>query len=338
MWTKPVFLWIPCWVVFFLGPGALQAAQDPVQPAPPGVLVDVGGYRVHLYCTGSGSPTVVVLGAGFSFDWGLVQPAVARTTRVCTYDPSGTAWSDPPPPDPAAGASGPLARRMPGCGQRVAELHELLSRASIGGPYVIVGYSIGGLYGRLYARNYPEQVAGMVIVDHAFLDAHRVDPPPAPATNPESKAPPEPQRRPLTLREVDTPPVLLFQAPIELGLEDDRNFQRLPQANRDLHNWALSRAPIRPTVETAEECAAAVAAASTRPYPLGSRPLVVISTNNASPAYQALQASLLELSRDHKQTIAGASTHMVIIDAPETIVTAIAEVVAAVRTHSPLQK
>src|SRR5262249_1962460 len=66
-------------------------------PAPLGKLVEIGGHRMHLYCTGSGSPTVMLLGAGFSFDWALVQPEVARFTNICTYDVSGTAWSDPAP-------------------------------------------------------------------------------------------------------------------------------------------------------------------------------------------------------------------------------------------------
>src|SRR5690348_800010 len=66
---------------------------------PIGKLVDVGGYRVHLYCIGSGSPAVVITGAGYSFDWGLVQPEVAKFTQVCAYDHSGVTWSDPGPTD-----------------------------------------------------------------------------------------------------------------------------------------------------------------------------------------------------------------------------------------------
>jgi hypothetical protein len=62
-------------------------------PPPLGKLVDVGGYRVHLYCVGSGSPAVVILGAGYSFDWGLVQPQVARITQVCAYDHSGGSYN-----------------------------------------------------------------------------------------------------------------------------------------------------------------------------------------------------------------------------------------------------
>src|SRR5437879_13804502 len=72
-----------------------QAGDTVTNPPPPiGTLVDVGGYKVHLYCNGTGSRTVVIVGAGYSFDWGLVQPEVAGFTRVCSYDHSGTAWSD----------------------------------------------------------------------------------------------------------------------------------------------------------------------------------------------------------------------------------------------------
>src|SRR5437016_6331871 len=71
--------------------------QNP--PTPLGKLVDVGDYRVHLYCTGTGSPTVVIVGAGFSFNWGLVQPEVAKFTQVCSYDHSGIGWSESGPKD-----------------------------------------------------------------------------------------------------------------------------------------------------------------------------------------------------------------------------------------------
>ena len=187
---------------------AFAAAED---PAPLGTLVDAGGYRVHLYCTGSGNPTVVVAGGGFSFDWGLVQPKISPLTRICTYDPSGMAWSDPFP-----------GRQTPTCTDRVAELHEVLHRASVSTPVVLVGYSIGGFYARIYAARYPEDVAGMVIVDHAFIEpAHS----PQPAA--ESHAPPKDGVH--SVEDVDTPPALISQTSIALGIEDDRNFQHLPK-------------------------------------------------------------------------------------------------------------
>lgn len=285
--------------------GMMRAADD---PAPLGTLVDIGGYRVHLYCTGTGSPTVVVAGGGFSFDWGLVQPKISSMTRICTWDPSGTAWSDPFP-----------ARRPPACSDRVAELHEVLHRASVSTPVVLVGFSIGGLYARLYASHYPEDVAGIVIVDHAFIAP---DPPAEKHTD--STA--------FSLQDVDTPPVLLSQTPVALGIEDDRNFQRLPKRDRELHTWAMSRNPVRPTPEMAAECSVEVEDAPS----LGAKPLVVISTNYDSSGYRQLQARLLRLSRNAKQLIAANSTHMVVIDEPETIVTAIADVLKSTRNHAPL--
>ncbi|MES4792518.1 MAG: alpha/beta hydrolase, partial [Chloroflexota bacterium] len=109
-------------------------------PRPPGRLVDLGGYRLHILTTGRGSPTVVLLnGMGdFSFVWSLVQPRVARFARVCSYDRAGDAWSD----------LGPTPRTMR---QEVYELHLLLRNARLHPPYVMAGASYGGLLARLYA-------------------------------------------------------------------------------------------------------------------------------------------------------------------------------------------
>src|SRR6266550_4677749 len=95
---------VPCSVALalalaFVQPAITQQAVDQPQPAPPGKLVDVGGRKLHLYCTGKGSPAVILeAGAGgFSIDWALVQPAMAKATRVCSYDRAGYGWSDPGP-------------------------------------------------------------------------------------------------------------------------------------------------------------------------------------------------------------------------------------------------
>ncbi len=253
---------------------------------------------------GSGDPTVIVAGGGFSFDWGLIQPAVAKTTRICTYDPSGTAWSDTPPTLLQNKSS------MPTCVDRVTELHTLLGKAEVSGPYILVGFSIGGLYARLYAAEYPQSVAGMVIVDHAFIDI--VDPTPTPA-------PADPN---------NSPPILISSTPITLGLEDDENFAKLPQRDQDLHTWAMSHNPIRPTAEMAAECVATLdTKVKQTSYPLGSIPLVVIRTANELPAYQKLQSELLLLSRISQLVVASKSSHMVIIDQPELVVSSILQLV-----------
>ena len=133
---------------------ATQIDQRAAFPAP-GEMVDVGEHRLHLNCLGQGSPTVV-LDAGWGYtsvEWsGWVQPEVAEHTRVCAYDRAGMGWSEPEP--------GP-----PNATQSADELHALLQEAGEEGPYVLVGHSLAGLYSRIYAERYPEEVAGMVLVD-----------------------------------------------------------------------------------------------------------------------------------------------------------------------------
>jgi len=120
-------------------------------------MIDLGGHRLHIVCTGKGSPTVVVEnGLGdFSFDWILVQQRVARFTRICTYDRAGYAWSDP----------GPLPKTF---SQINLELRDALRLAGQHGKYVLVGHSYGGPVVRNFAAEYRGDVAGIVFVDAAF--------------------------------------------------------------------------------------------------------------------------------------------------------------------------
>src|SRR5215211_5753662 len=136
----------------------------------PGQLIDVGGHRLHLYCTGSGSPTVVLEAGGgaSSSDFAWIAPAVARDTRVCVYDRAGRGWSD--------------ATDGPQDGAHIAaDLHTLLERAQVAGPYVLAGHSFGGLYVQSFAAQFPDQVAGMVL-----LDSTAPNPGPAQPTDTES--------------------------------------------------------------------------------------------------------------------------------------------------------
>lgn len=137
----------------------LAMARDRKLYPPPGQLVDVGGYRLHLYCIGEGSPTVVLeSGSGGKgvIAWSLVQKQMAAVShaRVCSYDRAGFGWSDPDPAD------------KPRSSLLVAQtLHTLLRNAAVESPYVPVGHSSGGLHVRNFAYQYPEEVAGMVLLD-----------------------------------------------------------------------------------------------------------------------------------------------------------------------------
>jgi pimeloyl-ACP methyl ester carboxylesterase len=132
----------------------IGSAGDARRFPPPGQQVDVGGYRLHIYCIGGGTPAVV-MDSGFpgsSLSWTFVQPEVARFTHACSYDRAGLGWSD----------AGPMPRSSR---QIVEELRALLLNARVEGPYVLVGHSFGTFTVRLYATTYPGEVVGMVLVD-----------------------------------------------------------------------------------------------------------------------------------------------------------------------------
>jgi pimeloyl-ACP methyl ester carboxylesterase len=138
---------------------AIASAADNRNYPAPGQMVDVGAFQMHLHCLGEGSPTVVLEqgGGGNSADWFLVQPEIAKTTRVCAYDRAGLGWSDPGP--------------TPRDGRQIAEeLHMLLQEADIPGPYVMAGWSYGGLFARAFAAQYPQDVAGLVLLDATHPD------------------------------------------------------------------------------------------------------------------------------------------------------------------------
>jgi pimeloyl-ACP methyl ester carboxylesterase len=136
------------------------ATQNDRQEFPPaGQLVAVDGYQLHISCTGEGSPTVILDAAGgnASPSWGVVQPEIAQSTRVCAYDRAGMGWSE----------RGPRPRDMK---QQVGELRALLAGAGIDAPYVLVGHSYGGRIARVYAKEYPSEIVGMVLIDPGTLD------------------------------------------------------------------------------------------------------------------------------------------------------------------------
>jgi len=323
---------------------AEAAAQEPVEPPPypaPGKLVDVGGWQLHLNCTGAavvGRPTVVLeSGAGdFSVEWSLVQPGVARFARVCSYDRAGDGWSE----------WGPHPRTQH---QIVYELHTLLTRAGEHPPFILVGHSYGGWLVRLYQMTYPESVAGMVLVEAGADDPWRMMPDgklirlstlatgrPIPAVK--TSGP---------LRYEDIPAQALAQ--IRSGLADARASANDPPRNllpaeaQRMRSWALGRighvlAAVNP-VEADE--LAGLHAHSQGDHPLGDLPLIVITRGlpeEPGPAGAAREAehrqdhaAIAALSRRGKQVIAEHSAHHVQLQEPDLVISAIQEVLQSIR-------
>lgn len=171
-WARRLFIGILALVVGLLSTGMLYQtfaeARDQRSFPPSGQLVDVGGYRLHLQSMGEdrGGPTVILDAAAgsFSAEWAWVQPEVARFTQVVAYDRPGQGHSDAPP----------TPRDAPAL---INDLRTALRASGIEGPYILVGHSMGGLFMRTFAKLYPQEVAGMVLVDSRYLGVDDVVPP-----------------------------------------------------------------------------------------------------------------------------------------------------------------
>ncbi|MBJ6724450.1 alpha/beta hydrolase [Geomesophilobacter sediminis] len=140
----------------------LATVRDRRRYPPPGKTIFVEGRGLHLVEMGSGTPTVLLetgLG-GMSSAWGWIQPELAKATRVVAYDRPGLGWSDPVPPEMTAQ-------------DRARQLHAALDQAGIRGPYLLVGHSMGGMLVRIFHDLYPDQVAGVLLIDASHPDQHR---------------------------------------------------------------------------------------------------------------------------------------------------------------------
>ena len=293
----------------------------------PGQLIDIGGYRLHLYCIGNqtdGSPTVILeqgLG-GSSPAWAWIQPEVAKVTRVCAYDRAGLGWSDPAPKGTARD------------GKQVAnELHILLQKANIAGPYVMVGHSFGGLYTLFFAHQYPRDVAGVVLLDSSHPDQWTSTPAGQDLykSNARSYSVTSTLARLglLRLRAKSQPP---------LGLPDTQNKELLAflSATKD---WDAQAAEFSATTELDDEVRAA--------GPLGGMPLFVLTaTDHGGPAemeelWQDLQNKLAGLSTNSIHKVLEGARHESLWADPKYAsesVAAILKVVDAAQHSTPLQK
>jgi pimeloyl-ACP methyl ester carboxylesterase len=309
-------------VVASVGGGyeTVRSAADSEDYPMPGRLVDVGDHRLHLNCTGSGSPTVVLQAGGgeMSSAFGWIAPAVAEETQVCVYDRAGHGWSEP-------------AANAQDAAKVAADLHMLLERGHVPGPYVLAGHSFGGLYILTFAALYPDEVAGMVVVDTT-----------QPASEP---APPETSSGDVTSEDVIDRVSALVGATARMGvgrLVGGSDFGSLPAQSRDEMRAAAAKEPhVRSTVEEYLK-----ANASTRQAAwfddFDAKPLVVLTAEIGSDAsWVAKHEKLATLSGngDHR-VIDGADHGALIHDESGAAATsdAILDVVASVRDEQPLAK
>jgi pimeloyl-ACP methyl ester carboxylesterase len=281
-----------------------------------GQLVDVGPYRLHLECTGSGGPTVILEpGAGGSAaTMGLIAPAVAGETRVCVYDRAGRGWSDPAasPPDGA---------------QVATDLHTLLARAHVPGPYVLAGHSFGGLYVKAYAARYPDEVAGLVLVDST-----------AASTHPASAAKEGSYNVVQHLSSLGATTSWLGAARLLAAT----SYSELPPMYRDDYRGTAATGTEMAGVLAEYLVAGRSAAAAGTLRSLGAKPLVVLTASQGNRrGWMESQNHMAELSANSVHRVESGATHSAFVDDPAhaaAVTRAIHEVVVSLRTGGPLDR
>jgi pimeloyl-ACP methyl ester carboxylesterase len=316
-WTRPWLIYPVCALTALVAvAGAVETVRGTTAstPSAAGQTYDVGGHRLYLECAGTDSPTVV-LANGYgehTTSWAWIAPQVARDTRVCTYDRAGEGRSEP--------ASGPQD------GVAVAaDLHALLAKANVPGPYVLVGHSTGGTYNLVYADRYPREVAGMVLLDSS--SPHQFSLPAYPGVYD-------------TFRRATA----LFPSLARLGLARPAfggGYTTLPAAARDQERaFAVSIDELRTQRDEWSQLPTVFRQAQAM-TDFTARPLVVVTAGKGQdPGWFAAQDRLAALSTNSAHhTIAGATHEALLVD--ETFAAAsaqgVADVVAAVRGGGPVQ-
>src|SRR5215203_3142213 len=329
-WTKRVLVGIAGLVLVLLLAGVVfqfvTTKIDERRYPALGEMVDVGGYNLHLNCTGEagGAPTVVMdsgLG-GTVLDWQLVQPELAKSTRVCTYDRAGMGWSD----------SGDQPRTSR---QIVKELHTLLGNAGVRGPYVLVGHSFGGTNMQVYASQYLDEVAGMVLVDSALEDEKAV-------ALTQSLQP-----SPLYMKIYAT--IGLTRLPYTLGGETSGLTS--PELEDEQAAISSHRRHVFAVADETSSLEESFNENRTDPMSLGDKPLMVLTAGSVQLAGTGLsqeqmnlidklhsesQASLTQRSENAKQISIEDSGHYIQVEQPDLVTDAIRQVVEAARDGSRL--
>ncbi|WP_421741381.1 alpha/beta hydrolase [Cellulomonas sp.] len=288
----------------------LGVSTDP-STATSGRSIDIGGRSLHLECTGTGSPTVLLQpgGGAMSAHMAWIAPRVAASTRVCVYDRPGRGGSDPV--ETAQDAT-----------QIAVDLHALLEQANVPGPYVLAGHSFGGLYALTYAARYPDQIAGLVIVDTT-----------APRDEPLSGGPDRPKRYDLVDR-VAT----LISTSARLGVTrlyaTTEGAGLPPRSASDVRATTATGSNFRSFIDEFAQANSSMAEAASF-TDFGARPLIVLTAGTGTDA--ALTASHERIARmssnSTHRTIADATHDDLIADQHDSTATsqAILDVITAIR-------
>lgn len=275
---------------------------------PPGQLIDLGGYRLHIFCEGNGTGPAVILDSGiggFSLEWIPVQRLLSKQVRVCAYDRAGYGWSDP----------GPSPRTTD---QIVEELHTLLQEAGIPPPYILAGHSFGGYNMQYFAKVYPAETAGLVLVDSSHPE--------------QSDRLPE---LPAVREKLKTKDVVTYyqgQSTFDLYPEDVRY-----KAMRILSLRKMYQTHRRESVNFAISGQQVIAAG-----PLPDVPLVVITRGKhvwpddpygemLESIWQQMQKEMAGLSPEGMQIFAANSGHLIQLEQPDVVALGIATVLEAAR-------
>lgn len=284
---------------------------DAAKYLPPGQIVEVNGRKMHVNCTGQGSPTVILesgLGGG-SLDWSLAQPEVAKFARVCSYDRAGIVWS-------SAGGG----RRD--ADQITSELRETLEAAHLAPPYVLVGHSIGGVYVQSFAARYSADVAGVVLVDSSHHDQL-------------ARIPGIPAFVPVLLKvaaPIGVARVVNQVVTTHPNLSPEVNAERagLYSHTQTVFAFADEMASIR---ESLDELRAS-------PMRLGAKPLIVLSrglsdgaSEETEAAWRTLQNELVVSSSSGEHVIAANSGHYIQFFEPDLVVDAIRRIIRSVENN-----
>ena len=328
-WPKRILSGLLALIVFLSGVGLIDQALFKAHSqrySAPGNLIDVARHRMHINCSGKGTPTVVLESGfgGYSLDWVLVQPQVSQFTKVCSYDRAGLGWSDPVP--------GPRTSS-----EIADELYALLVASNIPGPYVLVGHSLGGYHIRVFTSKHREDVIGIVLVDSSHEDQ-------------ENRISPE-------FKKVERQQANLIRAssltiwsglPRLLGLCGDVGPDPPPQRRAVAAMMAARdcRAEFFRTLESEMAGEDASARQVIHSGLLGDIPLTVISHDpdagvardlpsrlrqEIEPLWTQMQLELTQLSSNSTHIIAKGSHHYIQIERPDVVIDGIHDIIEKIR-------